>query len=397
MKKILVVGSNFAGFQAALDLKKQLGSAHEITVISKSDKFLFMPSLIWLPFGLRNREDITFPLKPIYEKKGIRFVHADVTKIDPKARKVTHSGGSASYDYLVLATGPVNNFAAVPGLGPYEGHTQSLFGLEDAERARDAFEKFLKAPGPVVIGAVQGASCFGAAYEFLFNFSYQMKKRRLKDMVKITYLTPEPYLAHFGIGGFGNATEMTEMFFKMQGIEGIVNASVKEIKPGEIHLDDSRVLPFAYAMLAPSFLGARPVRELKEITTPTGFVEVNDYYQTKVYPEVYAAGVAVAMAPPGKTETPCGVPKTGYLSEEMAKVVVHNIVADIRGGAKLALAPAAIDAKCVLDAGNNGIIMSADRFLEPRKHAWLVPGPEAHWAKLAFEKYFLATRTRGWV
>lgn len=138
-------------------------------------------------------------------------------------------------------------------------------------------------------------------------------------------------------------------------------------------------------MLAPSFLGARAVRELKEITTPTGFVEI------------YAAGVAVAMAPPGKTEVPCGVPKTGYLSEEMAKVVVHNIVADIRGGAKLALAPAAIDAKCVLDAGNNGIIMSADRFLEPRKHAWLIPGPEAHWAKLAFEKYFLATRKRGWV
>lgn len=145
MKKILVVGSNFAGFQAALDLKKQLGSGHDITVISKSDKFLFMPSLIWVPFGLRNREDITFPLKPIYKKKGIRFVQADVTKIDPKARQLAHSGGSESYDYLVLATGPVNDFAAVPGLGPYEGHTQSLFGLEDAERARDAFEKYFLA------------------------------------------------------------------------------------------------------------------------------------------------------------------------------------------------------------------------------------------------------------
>lgn len=92
---------------------------------------------------------------------------------------------------------------------------------------------------------------------------------------------------------------------------------------------------------------------------------------------------------------PCGVPKTGYLSEEMARVVAHNIVATIRDEKLVALPPASIDAKCVLDAGNNGIIMTSDHFLEPRSHAWLVPGPEAHWAKLAFEKYFLATHRRG--
>ncbi|MBK6770506.1 MAG: hypothetical protein IPG72_16120 [Ardenticatenales bacterium] len=77
--------------------------------------------------------------------------------------------------------------------------------------------------------------------------------------------------------------------------------------------------------------------------------------------------------------------------------MVHNIVADIEGHPKVSLSPGAIDAKCVLDAGNTGIIMTSDHLLEPRGHAWLIPGPEAHWAKLAFEKYFLATHKRGMV
>jgi sulfide:quinone oxidoreductase len=395
-KRIVVVGSNFAGYTAALELKKHLKDEHDIVVLSKWADFVFMPSLIWLPFGKRKRADVTFPLKPVFDERGITFVQTTVTQLDLDNRRVVHAAGEERYDYLVLATGPVNNWAAVPGLGPYEGHTQSIFGIDDAERAAVAFEKFLTAPGPVVVGAVQGASCFGAAYEFLFNFSYQMKKHHLKDKVQLTYLTPEPYLAHFGLGGFGNGTKMTEMFFKHENITAVTNAAVKEVRPGEIVLTDGRTLPFAFSMLAPSFLGAAVIRESKGIANAGGFVEVNDYYQTAKYPEVYAAGVAVAIKPPDQTAVPCGVPKTGYLSEEMAKVVVHNIVADVHGAPKVGLPPAAIDAKCVLDAGNNGIIMLADHFLEPREHAWLVPGPEAHWAKLAFEKYFLSTHRRGW-
>ena len=394
--RVTIIGSNFAGFTAAIELKKHLKDEVEITVISKSPDFLFMPSLIWLPFGLRKRADITFPLAPIYADHGVQFVQSTVTGLDLPNRRVEHSGGVTEHDYLVIATGPVNHWAAVPGLGP-DGFTQSIFGIDDAERAGAAFEAFLADPGPVVIGAVQGAACFGAAYEFLFNFAHQLKKRGLKDKVELTYLSAEPFLAHFGIGGFGNGTAMTEMFFKHEGIKGVTNASVKEVRAGEIELGDGRVLPFSYAMLAPAFRGVAAVAAVPEITNPSGFVEVLDTYQTRAYPEVYAAGVAVALAPPEPTPVPCGVPKTGYLSEEMAKVVVHNIVADLHGAPKVGLPPGAIDAKCILDAGNNGIIMSADHLLEPRSHAWLIPGPEAHWAKLAFEKYFLTTRRRGWV
>lgn len=320
-----------------------------------------------------------------------------MTRIDLQGRTVTAADGSRSdYDFLVIATGPKLDYAAVKGMGP-GGHAQSIFSWEDADRARESFERFAADPGPVVIGAVQGASCFGAAYEFLFNMAYELKKRDIAHRAPITYVTAEPFLAHFGIGGFGNGTKMTEMFMRHVNVESITDASVREFTRDEVHLDDGRRLPFRYAMFAPRFLGVDVVRALEEITTPAGFVRVDGTYRTERYPEVYAAGVAVQLDPPQKTRIPCGVPKTGYLSEEMARVVAHNIVATIRGERLVSLPPGSIDAKCVLDAGNNGIIMTSDHFLEPRSHAWLVPGPEAHWAKLAFEKYFLSTHRRGHV
>lgn len=396
-KRIVIIGSSFAGLTAAVRLKKHVGERHDVVVISKSDEFLFMPSLIWVPFDLRTRDEITFPVRPIFEKKGIEFKHTPVTELRLADKQIVTPQGVEAYDYLVIATGPKLNYEAVPGLGPRGGYTQSIFSWEDASAAGEAFHKFVEAPGPVVIGAVQGASCFGAAYEFLFNLAYQLKKRGLRERAPLTYITAEPFAAHFGLGGFGSGTKMTEYFFRKEGITPVMNAAFREIKPGEIVLEDGRTFPFAYAMLAPSYLGVDAVRACREITTPAGFVKVNDHYQTEIYPEVFAAGVAVDMPPPDQTAVPCNVPKTGYLSEQMAEVVAHNIAATINGEKMISLPPGSIDAKCVLDAGNTGIIMSADHFLEPRKHAWLIPGPEAHWAKLAFEKYFLATHRHGWI
>lgn len=396
-KRIVVVGSNFAGYTAAIELQKHLGDEHQVAVVSASDEFLFMPSLIWVPFGLREKDQISFKVEPQYKKRGIEFHHARVEEIDPKRQTLMTTRGSDHYDYLVLATGPELNYGAVKGLGPYEGYTQSIFSWDAAQLAHEAFREWELNPGPVVIGAVQGASCFGAAYEFLLNFAHELRKRKLHKKVPLTYLTAEPFLGHFGIGGLGNAQQMCEWFFKHLGIKFELNAAVREITDGRIHIEDGRTLDYSYAMLAPAFRGVEAVRSTPGLTNAGGWVTTDGHYRSTVHPEIFAAGVAVALDPPQKTAVPCGVPKTGYLSEEMAKVAVHNIAAEIKGGQLISLPPASIDAKCVLDAGNNGIIMLSDHFLEPRKHAWLIPGPEAHWAKLAFEKYFLSTRKRGMV
>ena len=112
---------------------------------------------------------------------------------------------------------------------------------------------------------------------------------------------------------------------------------------------------------------------------------------------MFAAGVAVSIPPARRTPVLCGAPKTGYLAEEMGRVVAHNVVADLRGEPPIALPPASIHAKYILDAGNTGLLMSGGASPEAHRHAWTIPGPEAHWAKVAFEKYFLATRSHGHV
>lgn len=404
LPRIVIVGSSFAGYTAALKLARELGLGGpspqaEIIVISNTELFTFFPSLIWLPFGVRKREEITFPLRPPLEKAGVTFVLDEAIEFARDDRRVRTEHGSFDYDYLIVATGPKTHFDAVPGLGPERngkpGFTHSICSLDHAEDTAKAWKAFVKDPGPVVIGAVQGASCFGAAYEFVLNLAYQIKKHKIQDKAPITFLTAEPYLGHFGIGNFGSARKLTEMFFNRLGIESQVSRAVDHIEPDAVVLSDGSKLPFRFAMLIPPFRGVDAVSRSEGLANASGFIEVEDTYRHKTDPRVYAAGVAVAVAPPEQTPVPCGVPKTGYLTEEMAKVAAHNIVADLRGERALKLPFAQIDAKCILDAGNTGVIMTSDHILEPRKHAWLIPGPEAHWAKLAFESYFMATRKRG--
>jgi sulfide:quinone oxidoreductase len=397
-QRVVVVGSSFAGLTAALELRKHLHARHEVVVLDPRESFTFIPSLIWLPFGLRTPDDITFPLAPLYERKGIRYINEAAARIDTDAHVVTTTSGEAlPYDRLLIATGPRLAFEKVRGLGPEDGYTQSVCNLDHALLAQDAWERFLENPGPVVVGTAQGGSCFGASYEFLFNVHHRIKKAGLADVAPVTFVSAEPYLGHFGLGGVGDSAKRVTSFFDRLGIEGLPNTVITEARDGELELESGRTLPFAYAMIVPPFTGVDAVRDADGLANPMGFVPVDDEFRHPQQRDVYAAGVAIAIAPPQPTAVPAGVPKTGQMSETMAKVAAHNIAADIQGGARRTLPLAELAAICVLDAGNNGIVFKADRVLGDGDHARVMAGPQAHWAKLAFERYFLASRKRGLV
>ncbi len=191
--KVLLLGGNFAGLTAALSVKHELRDDVDVTVVSKSDRFLFNPSLIWVPFGKRKTRDIVFPLRRTFERHGVDFVHGEATKIDLAVQQVETSRGTYDYDYLVIATGYLNEFDVVPGLGP-GGNAYSITHLDGAVDAAEGWARFLNDPGPIVVGATQGA-----AYEFVFNVAYHLHKQRLK--VPVAYVSAEPFPGHFGIGG----------------------------------------------------------------------------------------------------------------------------------------------------------------------------------------------------
>jgi len=396
-KRVLVIGGNFGGFTAALELKAELGADVDVLVVSAAEHFLFNPSLIWLPFGKRRARDITFPLEPVFDSHEIGFVHAEATAIDPAARKVATANGSYDYDYLVVATGYRNKFDIVPGLGP-DGFAQTITTLADAERAGAAWRKFLTDPGPVVIGATQGASCFGAAYEFLFNTSHQLRKAKLRSRVPLTFVTAEPFVGHFGIGGLPGGEKLLKMFLKKEGITALAGVAFEEVTGDQIKLTDGTSVPFRYAMVVPPFIGQEVVRATPGLSDEKGYIPVQDTYQSKAYPEIYAAGIAAQVPVPWQTAVPIGIPKTGFPTESMAKVAAHNIAAAIKGEP-----PARhkdfgdMAAVCMLDAGNNGVMMLADHMLPPRKAAVMIPGPQVHAMKVGFEKYYLWKSRHGYV
>lgn len=390
MAKIVVIGGSFGGLTSAFELKRLLGSKADITLICGQDKFVFVPSLPWLSMGWRRPVDITLSLNSILFPKGITFIHEAAEGVDAAVSKVKTKTQEVPYDFLVIATGPALSFSAVPGLSPYEGHTQCIFELDQAIKARDAWQRFLKDPGPVVVGAVQGVSCFGPAYEYAFEVDSELRKRKIRHKVPLTFVTSEPYIGHFGIGGLKSSRRIMEDEFANRDIKLITNQAVEEFTPDEVRLKDGTKLPFRLAMFAPPMAGVKAVAHLGN---PKGFLPVDSTYKHKEIDNIYCVGVAMLIAPPEATPVPTGVPKTGYMTEQMAKAAASAIAARVTG--KTVSEPEPVGALCIMDMGNTAALMKAYPVLPPRQEAELKEGIQYRWAKQAFEKYYLWKIKRG--
>jgi sulfide:quinone oxidoreductase len=395
-KQIIVVGGNFAGLTAALELQYELGGEADVHVISASDWFVFSPSLIWLPFGKRKAEELGFPLEQTFNEHGVEFTHAEVTHIDPARRTVTAGGRVHRFDRLVIATGFRNDFSAVPGLGP-DGHTHTITTVADAEAAAHAWRKFLDDPGPVVVAAAPGASCFGAAYEFLFNAAHQLRRAKLRSRTSLTFLTPEPFLGHFGIG-LPNGEKLLRQMLKKEGIEVRTGVALAEAGADQVVLTDGSRVPFRYAMVIPPFVGQDVVRAVPDLTDAEGFVRVDSRYRSPDHPSIHAAGLAAGVQSPWQTAVPIGVAKTGFPTEQMARTAAADIVATMRGFWRPDPNPyGEMPAVWLMDAANNGVMVLADHVLPPRKGGVVIPGPQVHAMKLGFEKYYLWKARHGYV
>ncbi len=397
MATILVVGGNFAGLTSALEIRRRLkDQGHRVVVVSNREDFLFVPSLIWVPFREREIADITLPLRPILESHGIEFVLATATKILAEESKVETTSGMYDYDYLVVATGPALDYS-LPGLGPKTGYTQCVCTPNDALAIRELFDRFVEHPGPAVIGAAPGAGCTGAAYEFLFNFEYNLRKRGVRDRVDLTWITPEPFLGHFGIGGVKGAATVLHKFFDSLHIRYIENAELVEVTKDELRLRDGAALPFSFSMIMPPFLGQEVVRNSPGVGNDKGYVPVHDTYQHKAYPNIFAAGIAVDVPIPFVTPVSVGIPKTGYPADEAGKTVGENIAKLVNDNIDLKSRPfSKIPGLCVMDAGHKEVIIVSNHLMKPREFAAIIPNPIYDEGKRLFEKYFLWKTQHGY-
>lgn len=403
MAHIVIMGAGIGGMPTAYELKAKLGNNHQITVVNAIDYFQFVPSNPWLAVGWSKREKITFPIRPYLEKKGINFIAEPVTKIDAEQNSLQLADGQTlHYDYLVIATGPKLSFDEVEGAGPHGGYTQSICTVDHAEKAWGAYQEFLKEPGPIVIGAMPGASCFGPAYEFTFIVNKDLRKRKLRKKVPITYVTSEPYIGHLGLGGVGDSKGMLESEYRNNDVKWITNAKVTKVEAGKMFVSEHDMngnvvkeheLPFKYSMMLPAFKGVDPVAAVEGLCNPRGFVLIDEHQRSKKYRNIFAAGVCVAIPPVEVTPIPTGAPKTGYMIESMVTAIANNISAELNG--QTPDAKGTWNAICLADMGDTGAAFVALPQIPPRNASWMKKGKWVHYAKIAFEKYFIYKMKKG--
>lgn len=407
MSHIVIVGAGIGGMPAAYEMRALLSKEHKITVVNAVDYFQFVPSNPWIAVGWRQREEITLPIRPYLERKGIGFIAQPVTAINADVNTLTLGNGeSMSYDYLVITTGPKLSFSEVPGAGPVShgggGFTHSICSVDHAQAFWADYENFLKNPGPVVIGAMPGASCFGPAYEFAFILDTDLRKRKLRNKVPITYVSSEPYIGHLGLGGVGDSKSMLESEMRNRDMKWITNAKTTRVEEGKMfvtQLDDlgnvykEHELPFKMSMMLPAFKGVDAVAAVANLCNPRGFVLIDEYQRSKAYKNIFSAGVCVAIPPVEVTPVATGTPKTGYMIESMVGAIAHNIADELAG--KPALAKGTWNAICLADMGDTGAAFVALPQIPPRNVNWFKKGKWVHLAKIAFEKYFMRKIRKG--
>jgi sulfide:quinone oxidoreductase len=402
MAKIVIVGAGIGGIPMAFEMKENARKQDEVVVIADTPTFHFVPSNPWVAVNWRKPDDIKVELAPVFKKKKITFIQNKVTKFKPAENKVELADGThVDYDYLIIATGPKLAFEEIPGLGP-QGHTQSVCHVDHAGESGEFWDGFVKDPGPIIIGAVQGASCFGPAYEYLFIAETDLRKRKIRDKVKMTYVTSEPYIGHLGLGGVGDTRGMLESELRNKHIDWICNAKVDKIEAGMMYVTEvdengqekkKHELPFKHSMMLPAFKGVDGLMGIEGLVNPRGFVIVDEHQRNPTFKNVYSIGVCIAIPPLSQTPVPTGTPKTGYMIESMVTATAHNIRNELDG--KEPTEKGTWNALCLADFGDSGVAFLAMPQIPPRNVQWSSQGKWVHWAKIAYEKYFIRKVRKG--
>lgn len=370
MAKVLIVGGGFAGVVAAESLVKRLGHEHQITLVSRSRKFLFYPALVRLAFGRGEPDDVLFDLREAMLDRRVTFIEGEIARIDPRERHVNIARGDFTgqmqYDYLVFALGRRLATERIAGFFEYAHH---LLDLDGAFKFGEALRNFQH--GQIVLGYCPGARLPVPLFETAFALSGLIEGRNGAGDSAITIVSQETPEEMFGDAAIGKS--LSEAMHS-RDIEFVPDFSIERITPKSVIASDGRARNCNLLMVIPPFTGPGPLLHSK-IIDAEGYVPVEKTMKVPGVERMYAVGDCVSLSGP----------KMGHMAVRQAEVAADNICAEIQGR----ILPASYEHELmtVLETdGSDSIYLHKDLWTdEPAK---IKQGRFWAWAKRGHEQYW---------
>ena len=311
--RVLILGAGFGGLELATMLSDALGDDADVTLIDKSDAFVFGFSKLDVMFGRATPNAVRLAYRDI-AKPGVRVLQETITEIDPGARRVTTDAAVHEGDYLVVALGADYDLDATPGLA--EGGNE-FYSVAGAERLAGIIPTFSR--GHAVIGVCDAPfKCPPAPSECALLLHDELTRRGVRDACAISLVIP------FGTPVPPSPETSAALIkeFAERGIALVSGRRVSALDPARsvAVLDDGAEVPFDLFLGVPKHRAPDVV--IASGMTEDGYVPVDTATLETRFPGVYAVG-DVATA---------GVPKAGVFAEGAARVVAQTLIADLQGG-----------------------------------------------------------------
>jgi sulfide:quinone oxidoreductase len=313
--RVVVLGAGFGGLELSTLLSETLGDDVEVTLIDKSDAFVFGYSKLDVMFGRTTLDAVRLPYRN-FVKPGVRLRREAVMAIDPVGRRITTDGGVYEADFLIVALGADYDFDATPGLAEVD----EFYSVAGAERLREALPTFNR--GKVLIG-VCGApyKCPPAPSECALMLHDYLIDRGIREDCEISFVLPLPS----PVPPSPETSRALEAAFRERNIKFIPGRRVAKVDGARkiAILDDGAEMPFDLFLGVPKH--RVPSVVLDSGMAENGWIPVNPRTLETKYPGVYAVGDGANT----------GAPKAGVFAEGTARAVVSGLIAKLRnsGGA----------------------------------------------------------------
>ena len=369
--RITVAGAGFAAITGVRELRKQLPDA-KITLVAPKSEFVYLPSLIWVPYGLRKGDDLRYPILPLLAELKVNYVRGSVTGISADGRTLQTNTGDIENDALLIATGG-RYIKKLPGI---ENVITICEGVEAAEKMGERLRAL--DGGTIAMGfggnpkepsAMRG----GPMFELLFGMDTWLRKQGRRDNFRLVFFTPAPRpgqrLGEKAVDKLLDELKKrgieTHLGHKLQSFEN----SVVKTEGGEISAD---LILFMPGMTGPAWLQGTPLP-----ISPGGMITADAMAQVQGMKQVYVAGDA------GSFPGPEWMPKQAHMADLQATAAAKNIALNLAG--KPASEKFKVELLCIIDTLDKGMLV-----YRGEKRSMALPSMRPlHWAKSYFEKRYL--------